>query len=401
MSDYETIAVGDLHPHKDNYRHHPPAQIDALVASFRASGLRKPVVAWRDADGAAIIVAGHGIWEAAKQAGLERIGVRWFTGSAAAVKHYLVADNELSRLARDDATALAELLAELRAEGGLEGTGWADDDLDELLAKLAAKRDLKGVDDEPPAPEKEVFSLPGTIYQLGPHRLACGDSTDAALWAALVPADQQIDVIWSDPPYGVAYVGGTKEKLTIKNDNLDEGGLRALIDGSMTQAFGRLTPDGTAYIASPSGPLFLQFASVLTRFGWRADMQWVKDALVLGRSDFHPRHEAIFWCSVDPERPIPDKTEWYIDRPRRNTEHPTMKPIELVAAMLTQADRPGGKVVDPFGGSGSTLIAAESVGMRCYTIELDPRYADVIRRRWARLAKLNGLDVGDGLEDAA
>lgn len=393
------FLVSDLRPHERNYRKHPPEQLTVLARSLQRFGQLKPIRAMRDADGkGGTILAGHGVWEAAKTAGWTSINVWWYEGSNP--EHLLVADNEISRLADVDQEQLLALLRELSAAGELDVTGWNDAALAELLASVEKNRVLPGDEDEAPPIEREVHSRLGVLYELGPHRLVCGDSTDAAIWDLLFDDGEKIDLVWSDPPYGVAYVGGTSEKLTIQNDNLDENALETLLRRSLGHMFARLRDNGQAYIASPSGPLFLCFARVLREHRWCADMQWIKDSLVLGRSDFHLRHEAIFWCGREADLPV--KREFEVPKPRRNGEHPTMKPLELIVPCLAQSGVAGAVTCDAFGGSGSTLIASAMVQMRARLIELDPRYADVIRRRWTRWARTQGIDPGPGaLEDEA
>ncbi len=398
---FDRVPVTQLRPHPRNYRRHPAAQIRVLGESLRRFGQRKPVRAWRGPDGVALLLAGHGVWEAACAIGAEFIDVWWCDGSEEDALHLLVADNETRRLGAIDNDQLAELLTELQAAGDLSITGWADGDLAKLLATIASDAArLPGDDNDPPALAPVIHSGPGVVYELGPHRLVCGDSEDPAVWAMLFGDDAQIDVIWTDPPYGVAYVGGPNptQREAIQNDNLGEPQLEMLLRRALGAAFVRLAAHGCAYVASPARASFRVFARVLVEHGWSADMQWIKTRLTFGRADFHYQHEPVFYCGP---APVPEKTEFVVARPSRSLEHPTMKPTELIAAGLAQSARPGAMVCDPFGGSGSTLIAAATERMVARTIELDPAYADVIRRRWTRWARANGFDPGTGaLEDA-
>jgi site-specific DNA-methyltransferase (adenine-specific) len=206
------------------------------------------------------------------------------------------------------------------------------------------------------------------------------------------------DAVWTDPPYGVSYVGKTKDALTIQNDALTPAGLRALLDAAFTQAL-RHTHHGAAwYVAAPAGPLHLVFGNALLDLGiYRQQIIWVKDVFVLGHADYHYRHEPIFygyspgytgrrgrggegWYSDHAQ-----DTVWDIPRPKRSEEHPTMKPVELVTRALTNSTPRGATVVDCFAGSGTTLIAAHINGRVARLIELGPNYCDVIARRWQLL----------------
>jgi len=239
------------------------------------------------------------------------------------------------------------------------------------------------------------------------HRVMCGDSTSEADIAQVLGQDQA-DLVWTDPPYGVAYVGKTADALTIENDRLDEAGLEALLVAALGAVHERTKPGGVWYVASPGGELFFTFGSVLKRLGvWRHTIIWVKDQFVLGRADYHYRREPLFygWKEGAGHFFVDDRTQdtvWEIPRPRRSEEHPCMKPLELVARSIRNSSRRGDLVVDPFGGSGTTLLAAAQEGRRARLIELGPGYCDVIRRRWTGYARSAGFDPGPGaLEDIA
>jgi site-specific DNA-methyltransferase (adenine-specific) len=207
------------------------------------------------------------------------------------------------------------------------------------------------------------------------------------VWELLL-GGEHADLVWTDPPYGVGYVGKTADRLQIPNDALEGRALQGLLAAAFDSALPHLRPGAAVYVAAPSGALFLDFAVVLAeRNLWRQTLVWVKDQFVMGRSDYHYRHESIFygWVPGGPHRAPPDRTQdtvWEIDRPRRSAEHPTMKPVALIARALENSTLPGQLVVDPFAGSGSTLIAAHGSGRAARLIELDPDYADVICRRF-------------------
>lgn len=241
--------------------------------------------------------------------------------------------------------------------------------------------------DEVPEMPAEPVIKPGDLIALGDHRLLCGDSTEATGWERLM-AGRVGRMVWTDPPYGVSYVGKTKDALTIQNDELDEHGLEQLLRGSLGLAFTHCADGAVWYVAAPPGPLHTVFALVLKEFGvWRQTLQWVKDVFVLGRSDYHYRNEPIFygWKPGAAHYFVDDRTQdtiWEIPRPKKNPDHPTMKPVELVQRAILNSSKPGDLIIEPFGGSGTTLLAAETTQRVATVIELDPRYCDVIVKRW-------------------
>jgi len=289
---------------------------------------------------------------------------------------------------------LAELLDRLRAEGSDLGLlGFDERELQQLLDRLEPPA-LGDPDEVPPLPE-EPITRPGDLWLLGDHRVACGDATDPQMLLVLM-GDATASCVWTDPPYGVEYVGGTEKKLTIKNDTAD--GLSALL----ADAFAAIDPalaDGAAiYVAHPTGPLAMTFMSNFVARGWRfhQSLVWVKDSLVPGHSDYQMRHEGVlFGYKAAQGRRGRGARGWYGDnaatsvfevpRPKASPDHPTSKPVDLIAPMLRNSSRTSEIVLDPFLGSGSTLIAAETLGRRCFGADLDPRYVDVAVRRWERV----------------
>jgi hypothetical protein len=288
-------------------------------------------------------------------------------------------------------TALAEVLAELELEGvELALTGFADRDLDRILAGLAGP-----LEPDVPLPSAEPDSQPGTVYELGSHRLACGEAADSALLSELF-ADARPTLVWTDPPYGVGYVGKTAQRLTIRNDT--SAALGDLLSDALHAATPLLAAGASFYICCPAGPQGTTFRSSLVEAGWvhRQTLVWVKNAIVLGHGDYHYQHEEILYGHL----PGPGRagrgnhpgTRWYgdnsqssvflVDRPVRSDLHPTIKPVGLIEPMLANSSRRGEYVYDPFAGSGSTLIACERTGRRCLVVEVDPAYCDVIRQRY-------------------
>lgn len=291
-----------------------------------------------------------------------------------------------------DEPALATLLAGLAADGvELALSGLAERDISRILSTLTSPVDP---DAAPPLPQGTPQSQPGQVYELGRHRLLCGDARDAEA-LALLHAGVSPQVLWTDPPYGVGYVGKTQRALTIRNDDADASGM---LEAALRVAGPFLAPAARFYIASPAGPAGTGFRLALERMGWRLHqtLVWVKNAPVLGHCDHHFMHEDVLY-GWTPGRGRPGRgrhngSRWYgdnsqttaffFDRPARSTEHPTMKPVALISRQLANSSRHGDAVLDLFAGSGSTLIACEQLGRRCYAVELDPRYCDVIRARY-------------------
>jgi site-specific DNA-methyltransferase (adenine-specific) len=293
----------------------------------------------------------------------------------------------LSAMAEADAVKLDAILRDL--DTGSEA-------VQQMLADVAAAAGLyQGeptgiVEDDVPEPPADPVTKPGDLWILGEHRLLCGDSTRAEDVERVM--DVELADIWlTDPPYNVAYVGGTDEALTIANDSMPDADFRAFLRAAYEQAFAALKPGGAFYIwhADSEG---LNFRGAVKDCGQRVRqcLIWKKNALVLGRQDYQWKHEPCLYGWKDGAA-----HEWYsdrsqttvleFDRPTSNADHPTMKPVALIAYLIGNSSRPGGLVFDSFLGSGTTLIAAEQLGRRCCGLELDPRYCDVIVRRWEQL----------------
>ena len=426
MADETTtwVPLADLKPWVKNARQHSDESTRKLAAGIRRFGFLVPLTAWRAEQR---IAAGHGR-RLAMQALLSEdptfvprnappgtapgmVPVMWEDfASERQFEAFAISDNRQAKNAADDELAIAEVLRALEADGlDFDGMGFDDDELDDLLALAGEEAtDLDEADDDVPEVEEgEADSQLGEVYQLGPHRLVCGDSTKDEVWTQLLEGDtHRPRCLWSDPPYGVAYVGGTAEALTIQNDALSAEGLQDLLRASLGHAAERCEPGAAWYVASPhNAAMFYAFATVLNDLGiWRHTIVWVKDRFVLGRCDYHYRHESLFygwvpggahyWCG---DRTLDSVHE--VPRPSRNKEHPTMKPVALVRRHLEASSKPGWIVVEPFGGSGTTLLACAGTNRIARVIELDPRYCDVIRRRWTRWAREHNRDPGSGALD--
>jgi site-specific DNA-methyltransferase (adenine-specific) len=251
-------------------------------------------------------------------------------------------------------------------------------------------------DEAPDLPDEPTVRR-GELYALGDHRLLCGDATDAADVRRVFGDTTEADVMWTDPPYGVAYQTklSTEEAvarhrrtdgLEVTNDQPED------IPALLAAAFGHapLRAGGAFYVASPSsGDVLPVFYAALAGAGMsvRQQLLWIKDVFVMGRHDYHYRHEPILYGWKEGSAHFfgggrAQDTVWEIPRPKRSESHPTMKPVELVARALKNSSRPGDLVYEPFAGSGSTIIAAEQTRRRCVALEIDPRYAQVAIERW-------------------
>jgi site-specific DNA-methyltransferase (adenine-specific) len=400
MSETEWVSIDDLVPWDKNPRDNQHA-VEAVAKSITRFGWGSPILA-RRAD--RVVIAGHTRLKAAQSLGLDQVLVRWMDLDPATAAAMALADNRLGEIA-EWSDGLADVLRELEAEDvDLAGLGWSDDELAALLAEPESEivdevQDVPEVDER--APPDSVL---GGVYELGPHRLVCGDSTSTETWAALM-GEEKARMVWTDPPYGVAYVGGTSDALTIQNDNLDEAGLKGLLRDALGMTLAHTVQGAAWYVAAPAMVISGVFGDVLRELEvWRHTLIWLKDRFALGRADYHYRHEPIFygWTPGAAHYFVDDRTQdsvLEVPRPSRNAEHPTMKPVDLVRRCIRNSSQPGWLVVEPFGGSGTTLIAAATERRIARVIELDPRYCDVIRRRWTRFALENKIDPGPGALD--
>lgn len=381
---HEDVDPTQLLANPNNWRTHPGRQRDALRGSLAEVGWVQSVIVNRTTGH---MVDGHARVEEAISRGEPTVPVVYVELDQAEEALILATLDPIAAMADSDGAKLAALLADVAVD---------DEGLRRLLGDLAGNPPLAGLtdpDDVPPLGETSNIKR-GDLFALGDHRLMCGDSTDAGDVARLMDG-ALADCVWTDPPYGVAYVGKTKDALTIENDGV---GADALVTDTFTAILSAAVPGAPFYCSGPPGPKSLGFALALVASGWRIheELVWVKDVFVLGHSDYHYRHEPIFYGYAPgagrPGRGKHEGTRWFGDhsqstvfevpRPKRSEEHPTMKPVELVAGCLINSTPSGGLVLEPFSGSGTTIIAAEQLGRRCYGMEIDPRYVAVAIKRW-------------------
>ena len=382
----EHWPINRLIPYARNARTHAPEQIHQIAASIVEFGFTNPILVGSDG----VIVAGHGRLAGAQQLGLDTVPVVILDHLSVNQRRALViADNRIAENAGwDDAMLRLELTDLHDDDFDIALTGF---DLDDLADLLDDDEEHTGNDDDDEVPEvaETPISQLGDLWILGDHRLLCGDSTQEESYQQLLGEDQ-VDMIFQDPPYNVNYANTPKDKArgknrAILNDNLGDGFYDFLL-AAFIPAFSRCR--GAIYIAMSSSELdVLQSAFRAAGGHWSTFVIWAKHTFTLGRADYQRQYEPILygwpegatrhWCGDRDQSDV-----WQIKKPQKNDLHPTMKPVELVERAIRNSSRPGDTVLDCFGGSGSTLIAAEKSGRQARLIELDPKYVDVIVRRW-------------------
>ena len=386
-SEIERWPIAKLVPYARNARTHSEEQVAQIAASIVEFGFANPILAGSDG----VIVAGHGRLAAAQKLGLESVPVVVLDHLTPTQRRALIiADNRIAENAGWDDAMLRIELQSLQEDGfNIDITGFDPDALAEIMA--GEETMVEGNTDEDAVPDlnETPISRAGDVWLLGAHRLLCGDSTDATSYAALM-ADEKAAMVFTDPPYGVNYANSAKDKMRgthrpILNDNLGED-FEPFLQAALTPMLAYCA--GATYIAMSSSELdTLQSAFRAAGGKWSTFIIWAKNTFTLGRADYQRQYEPILygwpegqthhWCGDRDQGDV-----WHIKKPQKNDLHPTMKPVELVERAIRNSSRPGDIVLDPFGGSGTTLIAAEKSGRKARLIELDPKYVDVIVRRW-------------------
>lgn len=374
--------VEDLNPYKNNPRKNEKA-VKMVAASIRDFGFKVPITI--DKDG--LIVTGHTRLKAAIQLGMKEVPCIILDDlTPDQIKAFRIADNRTSEIAEWDYDALAIELSEIE----LDMTPFeiqipdAGDKIkeDEYDVKL------------PLVPKSKM----GEIYQIGKHRLMCGDARKRKDVLQLVEG-AVVDLIFTDPPYNVDYEGTAGK---IMNDKMDDKPFYHFLFEAFKNMFEVSKLGGAIYVchADTEG---LNFRNAFHDAGYKLAecLVWVKNSLVLGRQDYHWRHEPILygWKEGGPHFFVNDRTQdtvWEYNKPRRNGEHPTMKPIELCGRAINNSSRSGELVLDLFGGSGSTMIAADQLGRRCFMMEIDPQYVDVIIDRYEKFTGTKAVRINDG-----
>ena len=396
--EFREFGIDEIKPYEKNPRKNEDS-VKFVANSIKEFGFNVPIVI--DADN--VIVSGHTRWKAAKQLGLEKVPcIKKDDLSPAQIKAFRLADNKVGEFSQWDMDLLGDELKDLGDVFDMGDFGFFDPIAD----------DAPTGDDDDFDPDKELDNIDnpvsqlGDLWLLGRHRLICGDSCEEATIQRLC-GDSQIDLYLTDPPYNVAYKGGTG--LTIENDNMDSASFLAFLTDAYAAADSVMKPGCAFYIWHASCEVGNFYQAMLNIPGWmpKQYLLWVKDSFTLGRQDYQWKHEPCWygWKDGAAHYFVDDRKQSTVlefDKPKRNGEHPTMKPVELFEKLVENSSRPGENVMDSFGGSGTTMVACEKLGRKAFLCELDPKYADVIVRRYinlhgnskdVRLLKPDGTEV--------
>ena len=388
-TEMQLVPLSRLVPYVNNARTHSPEQLTKLRSSLREFGFINPVIIDRDFN----VIAGHGRIAAAKEEGITEVPcvfVDYLT--EAQKKAYILADNRMALDAGWDEELLRIEIESLQGtDFDVSLTGFGEDEIADLFAGDGEK-DVKDDDfDLSAALEKAAFVERGDIWTVGRHRLMCGDATSAEDVAALMDG-KKANLIVTDPPYNVAFRSGSG--LSIQNDSMENGEFYTFLYNSFQNMAEHLEKGGAAYVfhADTEGLNFRK-AFVDAGFHLAGVCIWVKNSLVLGRSDYQWQHEPVLygflkngkhpWYSDRKQTTI-----WNYDKPKRNKNHPTSKPLDLLGYPICNSSQENAIVLDTFGGSGSTMMACEQTDRICCMMELDEKYASVILRRYVE-------DTGD------
>ena len=381
-TEMQLISVDKLVPYVNNARTHSAEQIIKLRSSLREFGFVNPIIIDRDFN----VIAGHGRLMAAKEEGINEVPCVFADFlTDAQKKAYILADNRMAMDAGWDEELLKIEMEELQNLGyDLGYTGFDEKE----LADLFGIDDKEVKDDEfdlTAALEKASFVERGDVWFVGKHKLMCGDATSSEDVAKLME-DKKANLILTDPPYNVAFK--SSDGLTIQNDSMKNNDFYEFLFSSFKNMAEHLENGGAAYIfhADTEGLNFRK-AFIDAGFHLAGCCIWVKDSLVLGRSDYQWQHEPVLYGFMQNGKhpwysDRKQTTIWNFDKPKKNSNHPTSKPLDLLAYPINNSTQANAIVIDTFGGSGSTLMACEQMNRICYTMELDEKYASVILRRY-------------------
>ena len=383
--EYYLADISGLLPYARNARTHSPEQIAQIAASIKEFGFLAPVIVSEDNT----ILCGHGRFYAAQKIGLKKIPcIKESHLTEAQRRAYIIADNKLSLNAGWDNELLAVEIADLQGEDfDVSLLGFDEKEIADLFAD-----DNKKVSDDDfdltSALEKSTFVQPGDVWTVGRHRMMCGSATNAEDVNALMNG-KTANLIITDPPYNVSFKSSSG--LKIQNDSMDGGDFYPFLKSAFDNMAAHLEKGGAAYVfhADTEGLNFRK-AFIDAGFHLAGCCIWVKNSLVLGRSDYQWQHEPVLYGFLNngKHKWYSDRkqtTVWNFDKPKRNENHPTSKPLDLLAYPIGNSSQENAVVLDLFGGSGSTLMTCEQTNRVCYTMELDPKYASVILRRYVEL----------------
>jgi len=390
-----------LIPYARNPRTHTEEQVAQIAASIAEFGFVNPVLV--GADG--VIVAGHARVMAARKLGMAEAPVIVLDHLSEAQRRALViADNRLAQNAGWDEEMLRVELEALREdEFNLDLLGFADDEIEALLVDLDESVVGNTDDDAVPETPETAVTAPGDVWLLGDHRLLCGDSTQIAA-VEKVLAGGLASMTWTDPPYGVNYGATMKDKLRKKHRRIANDNLGSAFEPFLRDACANMlaVTKGAIYICMSSSELHTLHKAFTAAGGhWSTFIIWAKNTFTMGRSDYQRQYEPIlygwkegtdhYWCGARDQGDV-----WFVKKPIANDLHPTMKPVELVERAIRNSSKSRDSVLDPFAGSGSALIACEKTGRHARLIELEPRYCDVIIRRFEEFSGKRAVLASDG-----
>ena len=382
-TEFQLVDIDKLVPYANNARTHNKEQILKLRSSLREFGFVNPVIIDREYN----VLAGHGRIEAAKAENISEVPCVFADHlTEAQKKAYILADNRMALDAGWDEELLSVEMQELQELGfDLSMTGFDEKELTDLLGADANGEAKEDDFDLSAALEKAAFVRRGDIWTVGRHKLMCGDATSAEDVSALM-GDTKANLILIDPPYGVSFKSSSG--LTIQNDSMKNEEFYTFLLSSFQQMAEHLEKGGSAYVfhADTEGLNFRK-AFIDAGFHLAGCCIWVKDSLVLGRSDYQWQHEPVLYGFMQNGKhhwysDRKQTTIWHFDKPKRNANHPTSKPLDLLGYPIGNSTQENGVVMDTFGGSGSTLMACEQMNRICYMMELDETHASVILRRY-------------------
>ena len=398
----QEVSLSKLVPYERNAKIHGNFQIQKLKASIEEFGFLTPCLIDRDFN----IIAGHGRVMAAKELGMTKVPCVFVEGLTDEQRRaYILADNRLGDLGEWDMEMVTSELVSLKdADFDVTLTGF------DMSIEVGADTPAEVVEDEVPDPPAEPVTKLGDIWQLGEHRLMCGDATSASDFGLLMDGALS-DMVFTDPPYNVAigsknaFLNSVQKAGRCTEDIMGDKGMtdteigESLWKPSFQNLADFAKDECSIYVTMPQGGTHMMMMMMMADASWQVkhELIWLKNAptFSMGRLDYDYKHEPIMYGWKKTHKYYGKgnftKSVWEIDKPRESKLHPTMKPIELIANALLNSSQPGDVVADAFGGSGSTLIACEQTGRKCYMMELDPHYCDVIVQRWENLTGKKGV----------
>lgn len=392
MRRYENVEIEKLKPYKNNARTHSDEQIEKIAKSMKEFGFINPVLV----DGNLNVIAGHGRILGAKKLGMKEVPCLFIEDLTEEQKRaYIIADNRLAEDAGWDKELLKIELEDLKNMNfDITLTGFELEDFDFSMEETEVIED----EFDETVPE-EPTSKKGEIYKLGKHFLMCGDSTDINDVEKLMNG-VKADMLLTDPPYNVDYEGGTG--LTIQNDNMDDETFREFLRVSFFNANSVMKEGAVFYIWHADSEGY-NFRGACHDIGWkvRQCLIWCKNTLVMGRQDYHWKHEPCLygWKEGASHLWASDRKQTTVlefDRPSVSKEHPTMKPVGLFDYLIKNNTKKDDIVLDLFAGSGTSIIVCEQNGRIAYSMELDPKYVDVIISRWEKLTGQQAERIENG-----